>query len=305
MKYTNTNKNPLGLPETTIHSILCARDAHRAVYQYNMNGGLIEIYTQYLKTHNAVPPVIEECLPGKLITDDTAHRCIQVDPVYKNYESIHSLINKRTTFIHNMRKVHSMDAASMKLTQYKPSVEIRQLIERIGSTVPANIDKEKLATIIRLYDGALESIAHRLEKSDIAKHVCFNSLVFNEIYFDGTKTVKIASHDLIGINDYIWDYACLLARSNDSTTYLGLLHNNQIVPELTEWYSDPHAATRLVVSIALVDTLDILTSIAMSTSTTLQNISYINTRIDRLIRFVTQSYTTLDYFKFKYEVSHG
>lgn len=305
MKYTNTDKNPVGFPESAIHSILCARNIHHAVYQYNMNGGHILVHTQYLKDLNSIPPLLPDYLPGKLMNDSITHRYLEIDPIYKNYESIHSLINKRTTFIHNMRRVHSMNPADLKLSQYKPSEEIRQLINRIGDKIPTNIDREKVLTIIRLYNSTLESIAHRLEKNDIAKHVCFNSLIFNDIYFDGSKSVKVSTHDLLGINDYIWDYACLLARSNDATTYLGLLHNNQIVPELTEWYSDPHAATRLVVSIALVDTLDILTSIAMSTSTTLQNVNYINTRIDRLIRFVTQSYTTLDYFRYKYEVTRG
>ncbi len=300
MHYTIADRNPLNTEEGKFR-ILCSRDSYRTTYKYINNvDGDTTLCTQYTKLKS--PIVLDEWMPGEILSDTDALRVVHVNAIYKNYEHLVVLINKRTTFIKSLRQIHAIDPSGKNLKQFKVNDEIKQLIAKINDKWPTNIHKDKAVELVAMYENVLEPLAKRLEQKDIAKRVCLNSLDFDDIYFDGDKTVKFANQDTIGINDYIWDYACLLARKNDAQTYMGILHNNQMTPEIVEFYADKNAATRLVISLALVDMLDIVTGVALATSRVISNYYDVNVKINRLTRFIMQSYTTIDYFRYVYGV---
>ncbi len=222
---------------------------------------------------------------------------------FERYVDIIDLTNKRESFVTRLRAIHytSMKTESVfDLVNY-----IEDLVNKVKET---NTDDKDILQLIKLYNRILKPVAVKINGGLVKKVFCNNNLFFDNIYHNKYGDIKISNWDSVGLNDYAWDYACLISRSYDNRTYVAILNNNKLIRDAIAKYNDDHLQTRTINCMALVDFIDILKLFLSINGKGFENYSKlfssekhtIEVLKERLFSFVNQSYTTIDYFHYIY-----
>jgi hypothetical protein len=238
-----------------------------------------------------IPAQIIPYMPGIEVHVDDSMTVIEQYSHYYMYDSLTDLTNKRDTFIMALKHIHTADIVAEHFSIFE---EINKYVGCRPSYAAQAADT--LDQINRINDK-LWYPALLLSSELVPDSFCINTLKLNDIYHNGKGSVKFADWPQAGYGDYAWDYACLLARGEPTLPYTALLNNNKLVEEVSQRYDDYKFSIRVIICMALVDLLDCAQQ--LNYNKLCLNETY-QIRLNRLVRFVDQSYTTIDYFKYLY-----
>lgn len=281
-------------------------EIHKTKYLIYLADGSI-FYSKIMNPHMFDASVEERkshvFTPATVIYQKENCTVLSIHHDFINYNNIHDIINKRESFVSSMNSIHTSGNA---LNKFDIVEKIDSLVSIVENT---DIKDPEIEEITRIYDKILRPVAIKLNSNLVKPSFCNNDLFLHDIYHNGQGDVKILDWSCAGLNDYAWDYACILSRGYDNLNYVSILNNNALLSHIQEKYKDDHVRIRIIMSMVLVDLLDLLK--IYITDNRKENKRYSNyfdtglhgSRIlkQRILSLVYQSSTTIDYFHYIYK----
>lgn len=219
----------------------------------------------------------------------------EIDSKYREFDGFAEIVSKRDGLVKSLRSYHKRNYDD-EVPEFSISSHIEMLIDKLKNLRPLTENEE---LVINYYYRTMRKVARLIDSDKIPKYVCHNNLFLSKVLIDNKGSIKFRDWSSSGLNDYAWDYACLLARSSDSRAYLTIMGSN-ITDEINEQYCDDYSNIRILMCMVLVDLVDFL-SISIQPSQFKSDDHTQELLFKRYTTVVEQCYTSIDYFIQKYD----
>lgn len=222
--------------------------------------------------------------------------------------SADDITNRRVGLLNTIKTYHYSDLSSKyyflefrvydKLKTYYNYIKSK-LYESSSKCVQFRSYLEKLNSIKTI----IQSISYIEQTSSrIPKVMCYGNLSNKYVFVnENDNSIKFINHELSGINDAAWDYSSLLLETYDPVMYYSCLANNKLISKLDQWYNDDHIRLRVTICMMLQDYMWCLIDMIYMINSSSNKLEDIDKRCNRVMRFLTSSMTTIEYYYRVYE----